>query len=249
MGGPLEITTGYAVEYTGDGSKLLGIKRGDSADAVIDKLISVVEKIWQIGSECESCGDNTNITDVFNDVYRQLGDMSTGNIKHEGGIGDLTKTVLSADASALADRNVQFDVVPADGGADITVDLSQITTKLPQDNVVTKSNIVVSGKQDSTGSTTIFNTSNKYASTKVPLDRFPLTVQANVVVNTPSGDVNLNRTFQVQAGDGMDNLRTMDVKDTTAPEKSVLTTKDVLNVIADAVKANTVDITNLKRGR
>ena len=181
----------------------LDLAQGDSLQ---DALEAIAEKFADIDKVLEKELFPSGPTDI-----------SAKHIKYTG--DDTLTGSLSAEAIQLEGSLLKVEATRQDQAVDVTFKAADFT--LPAGAKIARSTVNVSGQRDQ-GRTEIANhTRNTEATMSIGYNRFPVIVDARVVVSMPDGgEVELKKTIQIDSAESFSQETPYELIDRTTKAKS-----------------------------
>lgn len=154
------------------------------------------------------------------EIYPPAPSISTDDIKYTG--EGFSTTGLGPEAQELED-NARFKIETVKGSDDVEVKFNVTDFDLPEGSAIASSVVNMSGELHM-GRSEITNTKQTGGTVNVPYARFPVTVDARVVVATPKGDVELRKSVTLTSDKNVAEETPWQVTDrTTQPKPTNLT--------------------------
>lgn len=202
--GCLEETSDKCTLYTGPDFPKFGIKKGDYLDKVVVDLLNELQKICDTKvelkclytGECDNCESEVEIPKAVQVIIDKLCTLTSSDVRYEGERYCIGDTSISSGAVFLLGKNFKYSVEPAVNGTAVTYDVTEFTKNLPADYTVGRVTGVVSGKPER-GKSIILDSNKSFVGATVSNDRFPVTLDLDVRVKTPSGDVKMVKTVSI----------------------------------------------------
>lgn len=124
---------------------------------------------------------------------------------------------LSADAMQFEGSLLKIDAVRQENDVSLTFKAADIN--IPAGSQIVSSTVNITGQRD-LGRTEIANhTKTTEASMSIAYNRFPVTVDARVVILTPTGEVELRKSIQVDSAKTISQETPYDITDRTTQAK------------------------------
>ncbi len=230
--------------YTGPDIQVVGIFNGQRYDAITialaEKLRELIEQRVNLqclySGTCNTCDPEVPIPEAVQVVIDKLCALTASDISYKGQIFCLGNDSISVDAINLLGRGYQYFVEPAEVGTAFGFDLTQALVGLPSGYSVSRISTTVSGKKKN-GKTVIAHSANPTASVRVDNDRFPLTADFQIRVNSPSGSVDMVHTLVIPSAESQSAGQTFTIRD-YAQGESVMT-QDAFNALVAAQVCDT----------
>lgn len=210
--------------WTGKSIPEIGIENGKYYDTEIIKLADyVVEFIEQdieleclYDGSCGTCDRVVKIPQSIKVIIDKICSLTSEDIKYTGPTYCLGST-MSGTALKMAGKKVDYSVNTNVGNSSVSYNLSDVSNNLPDDYELAGLSVVASGKK-MRGKSVIKHSKDAVLSVPVENDRFPVNLDINQYVNTPSGQILLTKNISIpspKAGDYSDTLEVKDYTDTT----------------------------------
>lgn len=179
---------------------ILGLSEGDSLQDALEAIAKRIHKQDEL---------------LEREIYPSATVMTTDDIKYTG--EGFTITGMGPEAKFL-EENAQIKIETVKGEADVELKFNAQDFDLPEGAVIASSIVNVSGELHM-GRTTIANTKQAAGTINVPYARFPITLDATIVVATPKGDVELRKTTQISSDKDLAEQTPFTVTDRTIQPK------------------------------
>lgn len=134
--------------------------------------------------------------------------ITAKDIQYEG----TTQGGLSQEAQKLIGSEIKIKVERGAQAADITLNAKDFIT-LPPGAQIASSSISVSGQKENGRTQIVPSSKQPIMNVNVNYSRFPLTIDARVIVNTVDGDVELRKSIQVNADQSIEQMTPFEVTD------------------------------------
>lgn len=159
-------------------------------------------------------------------LLSKLSNLDSNTVTNNSNLSGLGAKKLSPSAIPLLGATYKLDTSGSAIAPTLSVDASGEHMSLPKGYSVTSTNIKISGRQEK-GKTKIIDTSKNRVGVDVNASRFPVLVQVTSTINTPTGDVTVTGTHQIQ-DTAIKSIRLpFEVSDNT--QSSQLTTQTEVN--------------------
>lgn len=193
-----------------------GIKQDDTLQSALEKMASAfMEKIQIIDKE----------------IFPVSPEVTTESIKHIGDI--INGTELASDAKALEGSTVKVEF--ARQTEDVQLTFKATDFPIPEGSVIRSSRVNISGERYM-GRNEIANTDQPEMVVSIGYNRFPITVDARVVVNTPTGEVELKKVLRYESAKDLAQETPYEVIDRTTQAKPT-NLKEVLKQFDSRIKS------------
>lgn len=179
----------------------LGLAQGDSLQYALEVIAELLTK-----------HDKT----LEQELYPQQRDLTTDDIKYTG--DGFAPTGLSPEAQAIEDvAKIKIETVKGENDVELKFDVTGFD--LPEGAAIASTIFNVAG-QLSMGRTEIANTKQPAGTINIAYARFPVTVDARVVVAIPDkGDVELRKTMTLTSDNEIAEETPFQVTDRTTQKK------------------------------
>lgn len=190
--------------YTGPDCERFGVVSGESYSKAFVSLLKELEKYVDedislsclYDNTCGSCEAIVKVPEAVQKLVDKICSLSSKDISYQGERYCIGDTSISKGALNMLGQSINYTVKPVANGSLLSYDLSGVVNNLPQGYTVSRTSVVVSGKEKG-GKTIISDSSENVTGFTVGNDRFPIYVDADLRVNTPSGDVKLLSSMSV----------------------------------------------------
>ena len=251
--GCLSPTTDVCVEYTGPDIDVIGIKSGmyydevtvKLADALVKHIEQKVELNCLYDNTCGNCEPFVTIPVAVQSIINKLCSLTAEDVSYTGSLYCIGDGSMSGEAVKLLGRTFNFTVVSNPVGFFVSYNLIDGTSSLPEGYALGTSRVIISGKKKG-GKTILSSPNGLVSSVPVENDRYPINMQVDVDINTPTGTVRLNKNVSIPSPAAGSYNTFFDVKDFTSPDTSNLKLDKVVDLLAAQVCANTSYIDQLK---
>lgn len=250
-GDPFEEYSDKAVVYTGKDFPKFNIKSGQRYDKLIVELLNQLTAICEqnVDINCLYVGDcsskNVTIPEAVKLIINKLCTLTTKDIKYEGEKYCINNDTISKGGVHLLGRNFNYSVQSVTIGTSIGWDVSDLVNSFPTNYRLAKVNIVVSGKPKA-GKTIIIDSNKSTMSVNVDNDRFPLTLDVDLRIATPTGDVKLVKTISIPTPMTGNFNAPLNVKDYGSENEVSSSAESFMEAIARQVCAISTYINNLR---
>lgn len=225
--------------YTGPDIAAVGIVNGMRYDAVTvtlaTKLAEIIEQTVDLQclytGTCNTCSPEVSVPEAVQIIVDKICSLTAGDISYTGQLYCLGSDSISVDAINLLGRGYQYFVEPATNGTAFGFDLTSGIQNMPAGYSISKVKAVVSGKKKN-GKTVIADSSQPTASIHVTNDRFPLTAEFQVRVNSPNGTVDMVHTLVIPSAESQSAGQSFTIKDYAQGSSSL--TQDSFNALVAA---------------
>ena len=199
------------VEYNGPAIPHLDISPGDSMDVVISKIAAYHTPIQQTQAQ-----------------------VTTDDI--------ISKSLVRSDGaicgSLIVKRDFAYTLTPQSSGILFNYNLLDIARNLPEGYDIAMSRVLFSGKADG-GLSTFYDSKSMSANVTIPLNRYPVTVDLSLRINSPCGQIDMTQSLQlINPAQSGGFYSTMSVRDLTPNSGQVGLTVQLNNLEA---KVNELD--------
>lgn len=251
--GCLSPTTDVCVEYTGPDIDVIGIKGGMYYDEVTVKLANAlvehIEKKVELkclyDNTCGNCEPFVTIPVAVQSIINKLCALTAEDVAYTGALYCIGDGSMSGEAVKLLGRTFSYTVGVNSVGSSIAYNLTEGTSSLPEGYALGNARVTISGKKKG-GKTIISSPNGLVSSVPVENDRYPLNMQVDVDINTPTGTVRMNKNVSIPSPAAASYNTIFDIKDFTSPDTSNLKLGKAVDMIAAQVCANTSYIDQLK---
>jgi len=235
--------------YTGPDFPRFNIKSGEYYNKIIVNFLEEINKYVEqkVQLNClynDSC-DEVDIPEAIQIIIDKLCMLTSADIKYTGNKYCIGNKTISGDAVSLLGKHFTYKVEPAITGTSITYDLNEIIKNLPSTHKVGRVNTVISGKPKR-GKSIIADTNKPFAGITVENDRFPVNMDVDMRINTPSGDVKMLRTISIPSPMPGSYTAKMNVQDFSTNIAEIWSLESFLEANAAQVCANTVELDSYK---
>ncbi len=249
----LESHADKCILYTGESSDKLGITKGMYYNGVTTQLIEELEKICNervelkclYSNECNSCEPSVTIPVGVQILIDKICALSATDIKYEGDKYCIGKDSISGGAISLLGRGFNYEVQPTDRGTSISYNLDDVTKSLPANYQVGRISTVVSGKP-LRGKSIIVDSNKSTLGATVSNDRFPLNIDIDMRVATPTGDVKMVKSLHIASPLAGTYSAQMNVQDFGAGVSEEYSLEGFLEAMAAQICANKSELDSLK---
>ena len=237
--------------YTGKDFPKFNIKSGQRYDKLIVELLNQLTAICEqnVDINCLYVGDcsskNVTIPEAVKLIINKLCTLTTKDIKYEGEKYCINNDTISKGGVHLLGRNFNYSVQSVTIGTSIGWDVSDLVNSFPTNYRLAKVNIVVSGKPKA-GKTIIIDSNKSTMSVNVDNDRFPLTLDVDLRIATPTGDVKLVKTISIPTPMTGNFNAPLNVKDYGSENEVSTSAESFMEAIARQVCAISTYINNLR---
>lgn len=239
--GCIEEHSDKCIIYTGPDIEVVGIYNNQRYDvvtvALANKLKEIIEQTVDLKclytGTCNTCDPEVTIPEAVQVIVDKLCSLTAADISYSGQIFCLGNDSISVDAINLLGRGYQYFVEPAEVGTAFGFDMTQALVNMPSGYSVSKISTTISGKKKN-GKTVIANSSYPTASVRVDNDRFPLTADFQVRVNSPSGSVDMVHTLVIPSAESQSAGQTFTIRD-YAQGESIMTQESFNALVAAQV--------------
>jgi hypothetical protein len=213
------------VKYTGPDVESMGITKGMMLSEVISKLIAYIlgfteKKIaldCAFTGECDNCDYETDVHSALSSIISKICDLSSSDLKYSGSLKNIG-SISGIDASALSGLSFDYSSVTTNRGTAFTYDLSNLKNSLPEGYQILSVRSRSYGALKN-GTTLVQSTSAESGTINIDFDRFPATVQSEVTLLTPNGNVVLDSNVHMNTASTYSGSEVFEVKDFS--EKSI----------------------------
>lgn len=237
--GCIEEHADKCILYTGPDIEAVGIEHGQRYDVLTVQLATTlaehIERTVELKclytGTCNTCSEEEQIPEAVQIIIDKLCSLTAADIAYSGQIFCLGNDSISVDAINLLGRGYQYFVEPASTGTSFGYDLTGALTNMPAGYAISKVKATISGKKKG-GKTVIADSTQPTAAIRVDNDRFPLTAEFQVRVNSPNGTVDMVHTLVVPSAESQSAGQTFAVKDYAQSASAV--TQDIFNALVAA---------------
>jgi hypothetical protein len=142
--------------------------------------------------------------------------ITTDDIKYTG--EGFSSTGLGPEAQEL-EENAKLKIETVKGDSDVELKFSATDFGLPEGAVIASTVVNVSGEMHM-GRSEITNTKQQAGTVNIGYARFPVTVDARVVVNVPGkGDIELRKTMEITSDKDINQETPFQITDRTVQKK------------------------------
>jgi hypothetical protein len=176
----------------------LGLPAGETLETVILKLAEkLAEASGTLERELFPSGNNAIV--------------STADIKHNGGFGVPGNGI---EAQKLEGSEFKVKAERGEKAIDVSFDAAELI-KLSEGQQIVSTTVNISG-QKLHGRSQIANTKESKLRTSIEYSRFPVTLDARVMVATADGDVELRKQFKITSDESIEQATPYEVIDRTS---------------------------------
>lgn len=205
-------STSHCVEYLGNNIPEYGIESGMCMTEVIQRLAPTSTE-----STSESA---TSTTITASDVECNSGSSA------------------SACVSEISDRGFDYSIASEGNVTTFSYNATGLVSNLPADYTVIASSIKAFGEVVN-GSSSIVNSSGLASSFPIDLDRFPVSVDLDIRLSTPCGNISLTKTIYIPCPSNESYRGSFEVSDLVANSGTV-------SNVDSEIKSLTAKISNLE---
>lgn len=235
------------VQYTGDDIPELGIKRGMFLDEVIFKmgmgLVSLLTQKVSLNSLADG-GDSDAVVSIAEGLQmaiNKFSNLSTDDIAYKSNI----PAVSSGAAAPLMGKTLQYNTLKSPQGTSFGWDLTQDLQGLPDGYRVMRTRAVGSGSELN-GKTLLFDSNKANDIYNIGNDRFPLSVNMEVDIRTPEGDVKLQKTAFISAPESNSYVQNYEVIDNTVKVANATNLTNLAEMLQKQSDLHTSKLSNIE---
>ena len=233
------------VIWVGEDIPSLGIKKGDYYnDAIVSfasKFVEISEGLIDVSSTndgtCDNCSDKLPLFQAVQRMSNKLASIKTSDITLDGNTTGLTDDNISFDAGKLLNRSVSYFVNTESVGSSVGFDVNDAISNLPSGYQFVSSNVSISGKKKF-GSSVITDSSLPTFSVKVANDRYPLSADVLVRVNTPSGTADLVGMLLIDSPKATNSKMSLNVKDRSKASGETVKLNEFVDIMSSQIREN-----------
>lgn len=165
------------------------------------------------------------------EIYPVASSMSTDDIKYTGDA--FSAKGLSPMAQQFEGTKLKIETVRTDQNVELKFKSTDFN--IPEDSTIASSVVHISGSV-SMGRSEILNTKEPGMNVNIGYARFPVTLDARVVVTTPDGDVELKKTMTISSEEELNQEIPYDIVD-RIPQKKPTNLTEVFDQLGNRLKA------------
>lgn len=242
----LEEYSDKCVLYTGKDYDFLGVKNGEYYDKIIIDLIDKFEEAYVEPVDLEGITEksNLNLNESLQAIVDKILALTSGDISYKGEAYCIGDSTLSGSSIMLIGSQFNYSVSPSSLNSSVFYDLTGLDSNLPTDYRLGRVSVVLSG-QPKNGRTIITDSSKKSMGLTVDNDRFPLTLDVDLRVVSPNGDIKMTGTFSIPSKQAKSYVGELAVRDFTSSSSKVYKLKDFNEAVAAQVCSNKSKIDGL----
>lgn len=249
----LEEHADKCIQYTGPDFDRFSIKNGEYYDKIIVDLLndlqSFVDQTIDLSciysGQCDNCEPHVKVPKAVELIIDKLCTLTDEDIKYTGDRYCIGDSSISSGAVFMLGKNFNYGLKPTVNGSSVSYDLTDIVKSLPSDYRVGRINTVISGKPKR-GKSIILDSDKSFVGATIANDRFPINIDIDMRVNTPSGDVKLMKSLNIPAPVEGNYIAEMNVKDFGTEVAETFTLKSFLQMTAAQVCSNKTELDSLK---
>ena len=242
------------VEWTGPSIHCCGITNGEYYDTAIVKLANkLCDHIESSKADlgCLYSGDGSAVVPLpaaVQSIISKLCYLTTNDIVNNSSLGCLAQGGNSIYSASIPNREMKYSVTGLSDGVQFVYDMSEVVSNLPADYTIGDISVKVTGSNYANGGRTLLSQSDKpVGGMRLTPDRFPVTVKAELDVNTPDGTLRMEKYLSVSGvGSSGENRVTMDIDDLTGKNYAGMNQTQVNEVLASATCQNKFSLDALK---
>jgi hypothetical protein len=249
----LETYSDKCVLYTGSDYPLLGIQSGEYYDKVILDMLENIKSLVEsevdmdclYGTSCETCDRKVPLKQGVQNLVDHLCSLTTKDMDYTGErlcIGDGS---ISTGTLHLLNKEFIYSVGVETQGSTVSYNLDQVSSTLPSNYRLGRVSAVLSGESKS-GRTIIADTNKIVAGIPVSNDRYPLHLDLDVRVNTPTGDVKLTKSISIPSPSTGSFTERFNVQDFGTDNQDSYTLESFIETMAAQVCSNTSTLNSYK---
>lgn len=232
------------VVWTGSDMPFFGIKYGEKYSVAIIKLATALQTYAEkkvslkclYTGECDNCTPIVLIPKAVQVIIDKLCALTTNDIENVGNLACLGATTLSPEAAKLLNRPFKSVVQPTSSGASVSFDYMEAIANLPSGHVLGDVSTKVTGTMLK-GSSIIADSDKPYLSTTVKSERFPLTVETEINIITPSGNAKLYKNSVITGTEAQEYNGVFEIYDFSSTSEKTFTQTEVNELVAAEVCA------------
>lgn len=250
----LEEHSDICIQYTGPTIERFNVENGQYYNKVIvsilDELTGIVSRKVDLSciytNECDKCEPSVEVPQAVQLIIEKLCRLTDEDVKYTGDRYCIGDSSISSGAVYMLGKNFTYNVTPVVNGTSIAYDLTSIVKSLPNDYRVSRISTVISGKPKR-GKSIITDSDKVYLGATIQNDRFPINVDIDMRINTPSGDVKLSKSLNIPSPLAGEYVAEMNVRDFGTDLDNSFTLKSFLEMTAAQVCANKTELDSYKR--
>ena len=249
----LEESVDKCILYTGPDFVKFGIKKGEYYDKVIVDLLTELQRICDetvdlsclYTGKCDTCEPQVKIPKAVQVIIDKICSLNSSEIKYTGDRYCIGDSSISAGAVRLLGKTFRYDVQPAAIGTAVSYDLTDIISSLPSNYRIGRINTVISGKPKN-GKSIILDSDKSTIGANIDNDRFPINLDIDFRVATPSGDVKLVKRLSIPTPLSGSYSASMNVQDFGTEAQEEYSLESFLEGMAGQACANKTELDSLK---
>ena len=216
----LQYTPDSCISWTGPDMPFFGIIKGQKYSTAIISLATTLQEYVEkevilsclYTGECDACSPIVKIPEAVQIIINKLCSLTSDDISNVGDLSCLGIKTMSPDAAKLLNRPFKLVVQPNPTGASVSFDHLGALQTLPSNFEVGQIRTRVAGTTVR-GSSIIADSNKEYFTTSVKSDRFPLTVETEINILTPSGNVKLSKNAVISGTEANEHAGVFEVYD------------------------------------
>lgn len=202
------------VLYTGPDYDFLNIKNGNYYNKVIIQLLNKLEEIYVNPADLKtlSSKEDLNLNESLQAIIDKILILNSGDISYNGDFYCIGNDSISSSSILLLGNKLKYSISVANEGSSISYDLIDLESSLPKNFRLSRVSAVISGKP-SKGKSILADSSRTSMGIKVSNDRFPVNIDIDARVLTPTGEVRLSGSVSIptpKAGEFVSELSVRD---------------------------------------
>lgn len=238
-------TSSGCVQWDGPDIECIGVTTGMLVTDVVynlaEKLCEHLNETVDLGclysGTCDSCDKNAKIPAAVQALINKICALDAGDISFSGNTFCIGNNSASIHATQLENRSFGYGNTVTGNTGSVFYDLDQGLLDLPAGFTLGSTSVTVTGSPKN-GNTILAQTTSRCAQFPVELDRYPVGLNIESKVNTPSGEAVMTRNVTIPSAGTFNNTGTFDVRDFSAPNKRTFSQGDWNEKVAAQVCQN-----------